>query len=131
MRFVTRFRVKGITHFPALSGFDESRFPESRDYVLGTKVVQRLALLNAKLRTLQISVLRLTGAQFACTVINCRRWTDNTGLPHALERQRCQFSAVISLKNTRDTCNYALQMTYCCICLLFMPKNMFELDRFS
>jgi len=29
MRFVTRFRVKGITHFPALAGFDESRFPES------------------------------------------------------------------------------------------------------
>jgi len=28
MRFVTRFRVKGITHFPALSRFDDSRFPE-------------------------------------------------------------------------------------------------------
>ena len=73
MRFVASFRVKGITHFSALSGFDESRFPESsRDYVLGTKVVQRLALLNAKLRALRFSVLRLTDAQFACTVINCR-----------------------------------------------------------
>jgi len=91
--------VEGITHFPAISGFDESCFPENpQDYVLGTKVVQRLALLNAKRRTLRIYVLRLTDAQFACTVINCRMLTDNTGLPYVLERYRGQFSAAASLK---------------------------------
>jgi hypothetical protein len=60
--------------------------------------MQRLALLSAKLRTSRISVLQLTDAYFACTVINCRMWTDDIGLPYALERQRGQFSAVVSLK---------------------------------
>jgi hypothetical protein len=85
--------------FPGFIGIWRlSGFQNPRDYILRTKAVQRLALLNAKLRTLRISVLRLTDAQFACTVINCFMWTDDTGLPYALERQRCQFSAVVSLK---------------------------------